>query len=101
MPEAYIVEAVRSPSAAGTEALPQRTPMTWRPRSQRGHRQDRHRPDGGRRRDLGCVDQIGAQSETSRANAWLTAGLPDSVPGTPLTASAGRHNKPSTSRAKR
>lgn len=38
---------------------------------------------------FGCVDQIGAQSANIARNAWLTAGLPDSVPGTTVDRQCG------------
>lgn len=38
---------------------------------------------------IGCVDQIGEQSANVARNAWLSAGLPESVPGTTVDRQCG------------
>jgi len=38
---------------------------------------------------LGCIDQLGPQSMDVARNAWLAAGLPESVPGTTLERQCG------------
>ena len=38
---------------------------------------------------FGCVDQIGAQSTNVARTAWLSAGLPENVPGTTIDRQCG------------
>ena len=38
---------------------------------------------------FGCVDQIGAQAANIARNSWLSAGLPETVPGTTLDRQCG------------
>ncbi len=38
---------------------------------------------------IGCVDQVGEQGANVARNAWLSAGLPDSVPGVSLDRQCG------------
>jgi acetyl-CoA C-acetyltransferase len=90
MPEAYIVDAVRTPvgkrggglsgvhpadlGAAAIGALMRRTGI-----------------DPGAADDviLGCVDTVGPQAGDIARTAWLAAGLPDHVPGTTVDRQCG------------
>jgi acetyl-CoA C-acetyltransferase len=90
MPEAYIVDAVRTPvgkrggglsqvhpadlGAAALSALIRRTGI-----------------DPGAVEDviLGCVDTVGPQAGDIARTAWLAAGLPDHVPGTTVDRQCG------------
>jgi acetyl-CoA acyltransferase len=38
---------------------------------------------------IGCVDQVGEQAANVARNAWLSAGLPESVPGTTIDRQCG------------
>ncbi len=90
MPDAYIVEAVRSPvgrRGGGLSAL--------HPNDLAGHvlasLVGRAGIDPAAVDDVifGCVDQMGAQAANIARNAWLNAGLPETVPGTTLDRQCG------------
>jgi acetyl-CoA C-acetyltransferase len=90
MPDAYIVEAVRSPvgrRGGGLSAL--------HPNDLAAHvltaMVDRAGIDPAAVDDVifGCVDQMGAQAANIARNAWLSAGLPETVPGTTLDRQCG------------
>src|SRR3990170_4067180 len=90
MPDAYIVEAVRSPvgrRGGGLSAL--------HPNDLAGYvltaMVDRTGIDPAAVDDVifGCVDQMGAQAANIARNAWLGAGLPETVPGTTLDRQCG------------
>jgi acetyl-CoA C-acetyltransferase len=90
MPEAYIVEALRSPVGRRKGAL-----SAVHPNDLGAHvlktLVDRVGIDPVAIDDVifGCVDQIGAQSANIARNAWLTAGLPESVPGVTIDRQCG------------
>jgi acetyl-CoA C-acetyltransferase len=90
MPEAFIVEAVRSPVGRRGGGL-----STVHPNDLGAHvlraLLDRAGLDPAAVDDVifGCVDQIGAQSANIARNSWLAAGLPESVPGTTLDRQCG------------
>jgi len=50
---------------------------------------------------FGCVDTIGPQAGDIARNAWLAAGLPESVPGRRSTASAAPPSRRCTSQPRR
>src|SRR4051812_49632809 len=90
MPEAYIVDAVRTPvgrrggglaevhsadlGAHTIEALVEGTGMD---------------PEAVDDVVFGCVDAIGSQAGDVARTAWLAAGLPEGVPGTPVDRQCG------------
>ena len=90
MPEAYIVDAVRTPvgkrggglagvhpadlAAAAITALIDRTDVD---------------PDAVDEVILGCVDTVGPQAGDIARTAWLAAGLPEHVPGTTVDRQCG------------
>lgn len=88
--EAYIVEAVRSPVGRRKGALAE-----VHPNDLGAHVLNAVLNRSGVPADkvddviLGCVSQIGAQSANIARNAWLTAGLPESVPGVTLDRQCG------------
>lgn len=90
MTDAYIVAAVRSPVGKKNGAL-----SAVHPADLGAHvlaaLVDSADVDPARVDDVifGCVDQIGAQSFNIARTAWLTAGLPESVPGTTVDRACG------------
>jgi acetyl-CoA C-acetyltransferase len=90
MPEAYIVSAVRSPVGRRKGGL-----SDVHPADLAGHviaaAVDRAGIDPGAVDDviLGCVDQLGGQSTNVARTAWLSAGLPEHVPGTTIDRQCG------------
>src|SRR5215207_7275034 len=90
MPDAYIVAAVRSPVGKKNGAL-----SLAHPADLGAHVLaaliDRSGIDPALVDDVifGCVDQIGAQSFNIARTAWLSAGLPESVPGTTVDRACG------------
>ena len=97
MPEAYIVDAVRTPVGRGRRPVARSTPPTSAPtRSTRSC--DRTGIDPAAVEDVmfGCVDTIGPQAGDIARTCWLAAGLPERrARARPSTASAGRPSRPS------
>ncbi|MFD7407813.1 acetyl-CoA C-acetyltransferase [Streptomyces sp. NPDC059866] len=90
MAEAYIVSAVRTPVGRRKGSL-----AGVHPADLAGHAVkaavERAGVDAGDIEDviLGCVDQLGAQSTNIARTAWLSAGLPEHVPGTTIDRQCG------------
>jgi len=90
MPEAYIVSAVRSPVGRRNGGL-----SGIHPADLAGHvlaaAVERAGIDPGAVEDviLGCVDQLGGQSTNVARTAWLSAGLPEHVPGATIDRQCG------------
>ena len=90
MPEAFIVEAVRSPVGRRGGGL-----SAVHPNDLGAHvlrvLLERVDVDPAAVDDVifGCVDQIGAQAGNISRNSWLAAGLPETVPGTTLDRQCG------------
>ena len=91
MPEAYIVDAVRT---AGRQARRVRWPACTPPTSARtccAALFDRTGVDPGAVDDVivGCCDTIGSQAGNIARTAWLAAGLPEDVPGVTVDRQCG------------
>jgi acetyl-CoA C-acetyltransferase len=90
MPEAYIVDAVRSPVGRRGGGL-----STVHPADLGAHclsgLMDRTGIDPGAVEDVvfGCVDTVGGQAGDIARTCWLAAGLPDHVPGTTVDRQCG------------
>ena len=90
MPEAYIVEAVRTPVGRRGGALAQMHSADLG-----GHvlaaLMDRSGVDPGAVDDvvMGCCDTIGSQAGDIARTAWLVAGLPEHVPGVTIDRQCG------------
>src|SRR5258708_22307021 len=83
MPEAYIIDAVRSPVGRRGGALSGIHPADLGAATL-GALMRRSGVDPGAVEDVifGCVDTVGPQAGDIARTAWLAAGLPDHVPGT-------------------
>lgn len=90
MPEAYIVDAVRSPSGRKKGALAQLHPADLAAHPIR-ELVKRSGIDAGAVDDCvwGCCDTIGPQAGDIGRTAWLVAGLPQHVPGTTVDRQCG------------
>jgi acetyl-CoA acyltransferase len=90
MREAVIVEAVRTATGKRGGRLSGRHPVELLGDTLAGLL-DRAGVDPGRVDDVigGCVSQIGEQSVNVTRNAWLSAGLPESVPATTVDRQCG------------
>jgi acetyl-CoA C-acetyltransferase len=90
MAEAYIIEAVRTPIGRRGGGL-----AGVHPADLSAHvlkvLMERTGADPGAVEDVifGCVDQVGAQSFNIARTAWLSAGLPEEVPGTTVDRQCG------------
>src|SRR5216683_6551017 len=90
MPEAVIVEAVRTPMGKRGGKL-----AGWHPTdllaATLSELVSRAGIDPAAVDDVicGCVSQVGEQSLNIARNAWLAAGLPESVPGTTIDRQCG------------
>ncbi len=90
MPEAYIVDAVRTPVGRRNGGL-----ADVHPADLGGHvlaaLMDRSPVDPGAVDDvvIGCCDTIGGQAGDVARSAWLVAGLPDHVPGVTIDRQCG------------
>src|SRR5699024_8257211 len=82
MAEAYIVDAVRTPTGKRRGSLSEFHPADLGAHVL-GAAVDRSGVDPGLVDDviLGCVDTVGGQAGNLARTAWLAAGLPDHVPG--------------------
>lgn len=90
VPEAYIVDAVRSPVGRRGGGLSQVHPADLGAHSLKAL-MDRTGIDPGAVEDVvfGCVDTIGGQAGDIARTCWLAAGLPDHVPGTTVDRQCG------------
>ena len=90
MPEAFIVDAVRSPVGRRNGGLAQVHPADLGAHSIRAL-MDRVDVDPAAVEDVvfGCVDTIGPQAGDIARTCWLVAGLPDDVPGTTVDRQCG------------
>ncbi|MBK8470358.1 MAG: acetyl-CoA C-acyltransferase [Candidatus Phosphoribacter sp.] len=90
MAEAYIVSAVRSPVGRRGGGLSGVHPADLSAHVMRAA-VGRTQIDPQAVEDViwGCVDQIGAQATNIGRTGWLSAGLPDSVPGTTIDRQCG------------
>jgi acetyl-CoA C-acetyltransferase len=90
MPEAYIVDAVRTPVGRRGGALAEIHPADLGAHTLAAL-VDRVGIDPGRVDDvvMGCVDTIGGQAGDVARTCWLAAGLPDHVPGVTVDRQCG------------
>ena len=90
MPEAYIVDAVRTPVGRRNGGLAQVHPADLGAHAIRAL-MDRVDVDPAAVDDVvfGCVDTIGPQAGDIARTCWLVAGLPDEVPGTTVDRQCG------------
>ena len=90
MPEAYIVDAVRSPVGKRNGGLAKVHPADLGAHSIRALF-DRVDVDPAAVDDVvfGCVDTIGPQAGDIARTCWLVAGMPDEVPGTTVDRQCG------------
>ena len=90
MPEAYLVEAVRSPVTKRGGGLSQVHPADLGAHVLRAL-VDRSGIDPAAVDDVifGCVDTIGPQAGNIARSAWLAAGMPLGVPGTTVDRQCG------------
>src|SRR5256886_3942465 len=90
MAEAYIVDAVRSPVGRRGGGLAQIHPADLGAISLQAL-MDRTGMDPGAVEDVvfGCVDTVGGQAGDIARTCWLSAGLPDHVPGTTVDRQCG------------
>jgi acetyl-CoA acyltransferase len=90
MPEAYIVDAVRTPVGKKNGSLAGVHPIALGVHAFRGLF-DRVDVDPAAVDDVivGCVDAIGGQAGNIGRNAWLAAGLPEEVPATTVDRQCG------------
>ncbi|HTJ64732.1 MAG TPA: acetyl-CoA C-acetyltransferase [Alphaproteobacteria bacterium] len=90
MPEAYIVDAVRSPVGKRNGGLSKIHPADLGAHSLNAL-MDRTGIDPHAVEDVifGCVDTLGPQAGDIARTAWLAAGLPEEVPGTTIDRQCG------------
>ncbi|MDB5397488.1 MAG: acetyl-CoA acetyltransferase [Rhodospirillales bacterium] len=90
MPEAYIVDAVRSPVGRRNGGLSKIHPADLGAHSLNAL-MDRSGIDPHAVEDVifGCVDTLGPQAGDIARTAWLAAGLPEEVPGTTIDRQCG------------
>jgi acetyl-CoA C-acetyltransferase len=90
MPDAYIVDAVRSPVGRRGGGLSQVHPADLGAHSLRAL-VERTGIDPAAVEDVvfGCVDTVGGQAGDIARTCWLAAGLPDHVPGTTVDRQCG------------
>ena len=90
MPEAYIVDAVRSPVGKRGGGLAQLHPADLGAHAIKAL-MDRVDVDPAAVEDVvfGCVDTIGPQAGDIARTCWLVAGMPDEVPGTTVDRQCG------------
>jgi acetyl-CoA C-acetyltransferase len=90
MAEAYIVDAVRSPTGRKKGSLAGMHPADLGAHSLTAL-MDRTQIDPAAVEDVifGCVDTIGPQAGDIARTRWLTAGLPEEVPGTTIDRQCG------------
>lgn len=90
MAEAYIIDAVRTPVGKRGGSLSQIHPADLGAHSLKAL-MDRTGIDPGAVEDvvMGCLDQIGPNAGDIGRTAWLTAGLPEHVPGVTIDRQCG------------
>jgi len=90
MPEAYIVEAVRTPVTRRGGSLAPAHPADLGAHVIKAVL-DRAQADPGQVDDVifGCVDTVGPQAGDIARTAWLAAGLPETVPGVTVDRQCG------------
>src|SRR6202041_3161313 len=90
MPEAYIVDAVRTPVGRRNGGLSKIHPADLGAHSLNAL-MDRSGIDPHAVEDVifGCVDTLGPQAGDIARTAWLAAGLPEEVPGTTIDRQCG------------
>lgn len=90
MPEAYVIDAVRTPVGKKNGSLAQVHPIDLGVHAFRGIF-DRVDVDPCAVDDVivGCVDAIGGQAGNIGRNAWLAAGYPEEVPGVTVDRQCG------------
>jgi acetyl-CoA C-acetyltransferase len=90
MPEAYIIDAVRTPVGKRNGSLAHVHPIDLGVHAFRGIF-DRVDVDPGAVDDVivGCVDALGGQAGNIGRNAWLAAGYPEEVPGVTVDRQCG------------
>src|SRR5215475_14362495 len=90
MPEAFLVDAVRSPVGKKKGGLAAVHPADLGAHVLRAL-VDRTGIDPGAVEDVvfGCVDTVGGQAGDIARTCWLAAGLPDHVPGTTVDRQCG------------
>jgi acetyl-CoA acyltransferase len=88
--EAYLLDAVRTPFGKRDGALKEIHPVDLLGGLLQGLLR-RTRIEPGKVDDviMGCVDQVGEQGANIARNAWLSAGLPESVPATTVDRQCG------------
>jgi acetyl-CoA acyltransferase len=88
--EAYLLDAVRTPFGKRDGALKEIHPVDLVGGLLQGLLR-RTRIEPGKVDDviMGCVDQVGEQGANIARNAWLSAGLPESVPATTVDRQCG------------
>jgi acetyl-CoA C-acetyltransferase len=89
MPEAYIVDAVRTPVGKRGGGLSQVHPPTSAPRPSRRCSTGRASTRRRRGRVFGNVDSVGGQAGDIARTCWLVAGGPEHVPGTTVDRQCG------------
>ena len=89
MPEAFIVDAVRTPVTRRGGGLAARTPPTSARTSSRPCSPRPGRPGAVDDVVFGCVDTVGPQAGDIARTAWLAAGLPEAVPGVTVDRQCG------------
>ena len=90
MAEAYIVEAVRTPVGRRNGGLAGVHPADLGAHALKALvERSGIEPEAVDDVIFGCVDQIGAQSTDVARTAWLSAGLPESVPGVTIDRQCG------------
>lgn len=89
-PQAYIVDAVRTPVGRRNGGLAQVHPADLAAHPLKAL-MERTGVDPAAVDEviLGCLDQIGPQAMDVARTAWLAAGLPDTVPGTTIDRQCG------------
>ncbi len=90
MVEAVIVDAIRTPLGRRKGSLSNTHPVDMLAHVL-NHLVDRNRLDAATVDDVivGCVDQVGEQAVNIGRNAWLSAGLPESVPAVTIDRQCG------------
>lgn len=90
MPEAFIVDAIRTPTGRRNGALSKIDPidlagMTLRALVERNNVPAEEYDDN----IMGVLEPIGAQADDIARNAWVAAGLPENVPGVTVDRQCG------------
>ena len=89
MPEAYLIDAKRSPVGRRRGALATTHPADLGAHAIRAVLGDHVDPGAIEDVVFGCVDAVGVQAGDIARTAWLAAGLPEHVPGTTIDRQCG------------